>query len=88
VELPAERGQVEVVVGADQQIAATRVRGVGVVHAVTFSQEHAGTGLLALGGPAHTLSFKRRLVIVVVLNRGDGLVQRDAEVVVEVAAKR
>src|SRR5437899_539753 len=88
VELPAERGQVEVVVGAEEQIAAPRVRGVGVKDAVAVAEEDTRAGLLALRGPGLARLYKLRPVPVVVLNGGDGLVQRDVEVVVEVAAER
>src|ERR1700712_1404802 len=82
--LAAQWRQIEVVVGAQQQVGTAAVGRVGVKDLVSVPEEHAETVLLALGMPRRGLK-QLLLVAVVVLDRGDVLVQRDVKVVVEVA---
>src|SRR5215208_2092895 len=90
--LAAERGQVQLVVRAACHLRAAGVRGVRVEDAVVDAQEAARAGhldrLLVLGeerGSALLVLLRRP---VVVFHRRDRLVERDVEVVVEVAPVR
>jgi hypothetical protein len=79
-------GEVEPVVRADQQIAAARVARIRMEDAVITAEERTRSRLLA--GPAHPVVAERGEVLEVVFGRRDGIVERDVEVVVEVATER
>src|SRR5260221_6198498 len=90
--LATERGLVEEVVGAARRLRAARERRVGVEHVVADAEEATLPGLLArfTGHEESRLAalFVLGLRPVVVFDRRDRLVERDVEVVVEVAAER
>src|SRR5215203_4890507 len=86
--LPPERGQVQEHRGRDQMFATARERGVGMEDPLVLAQEHADAWLLALGVPRHAGLPVLGGAPVVVLGGHHGLVHRDVEVVVEVAAER
>src|SRR5262249_34964041 len=85
--LPTERRQVKEVVRVEGQIKAPLVGRVRVKDTVAFAQEDAQAGQLALLRPELARLHQLRGVRVVVLDAARVLVQRDVEVVVEVAAK-
>src|SRR6266566_9121154 len=81
--LPAERGLVEVVVGAAGILGAARIRRVGVEDPIAVTQKTALARLLA-GLSFEKTGRSRRLVFgfaaVVVFHRSDRLVERHVEV--------
>src|SRR5258708_21635283 len=85
--LPSQRRQVEVVVGAVEDILA-RVGRVRVVHHAVLMQEVGQAGWLAVGAPAVAICFERGLVLVVVLDRGYRFILGGVEVVIEVGPER
>jgi hypothetical protein len=71
VQLTTERGEVEIVVGAEQQVAAARIRRIGVEDAVTIAQADTRVRLLTLEKPGLAPLLDLRLAPVVVLDRRD-----------------
>jgi hypothetical protein len=86
--LSAERRQVEEVVGVEVKVEAALVRRVRVKDASAIAKEDAQARHLALRGPDLARPQERRRALVVVLDASLGFIQRNVEVVVEVAAKR
>src|SRR4051794_26798794 len=91
--LSPEGGEVEeAVAAADETVVATGVGGVGVEHVVPDAQEAAEAGTLHRLVSVDVAAGAGRPVLlggaVVVLDRRDRLVERDVEVVVEVAVLR
>jgi hypothetical protein len=82
--LAAERGEVEVIERAVEQVGASSVGGVGVEDVRLAAEEGAEAVAFASAVVAHGQEFG--LVAVVVLDRRDGLVAGNVEVVVELAA--
>src|SRR5258705_12263259 len=85
--LPAEWGEVEVVVGVDQRLYAAFIRRIGVVDLAAVSEKAAEALPFPADMPGQAPVDERGLVLVVVLHRSDGLVVGDVEVVIEVTAK-
>ena len=83
----ALRREVEVVVGADQQVGPARIGRIGVEDvAAGVLVEDAQAVMLAFGEPWLAIPQKLGLGSVVVLDGGYGFIRGDVEVVVEVAA--
>jgi hypothetical protein len=86
--LSAERSQVQVLVGAAQQVDDGEIGGVGVQDGVAVAEEDAHAALLAgTGGPGLAHVDQLLLGPEVPHDRRDVLVVRHVEVVVEVAAQ-
>jgi hypothetical protein len=62
IPLPAQRGQVEVLVGAEQRIDPAAVRRVGVEDALTLTQEDAHPVRVHSRPDTEVVAFERRLV--------------------------
>src|SRR5258708_37461385 len=83
--LPAACGEVEPVICAVEHVAAPRIARVRVEDTVAVAQESAHSEHLTRPPPPLLAEFGEAPVVV--LDRGDGLVEGDVRVVVEVAAE-
>jgi hypothetical protein len=76
-------GEVEVVVGADEQVETTLVGRVGVKDAVVFTKEDAQTRELAFRERDLAPFQERARILEVVFETAGGFVQRDVKVVIK-----
>lgn len=86
--LSPQRSDIKEVISCYEGLSTSSISRVSMEDLPILGIEDAITRLLAIKTVSNTILHHRLLIIVVVLNRSDGLIHCDMEIVVEILAER